>query len=68
MTTDDATVQWKEVLEDLGIEIVYALSPAAKGKVERPYRWIQDHLVRICARENISQIEEARTVLYDELY
>lgn len=68
MTADDATVQWKEVLEDLGVEIIYALSPAAKGKVERPYRWIQDHLVRICARENISRIEEARTVLYDELY
>lgn len=67
MTEDDATVQWKEVLKDLGVEIVYALSPAAKGKVERPYRWIQDHLVRICARENISRIEDAREVLYDEL-
>lgn len=67
MTADEATVQWKEVLGDLGIEIIYALSPAAKGKVERPYRWIQDHLVRICARENISRIAEGRTVLYDEL-
>lgn len=68
MTEDDATVQWKEVLQDLGIEIIYALSPAAKGKIERPYRWIQDHLVRICARENISRIEDARMALYEELY
>lgn len=68
MLEDDATVQWKEVLDDLDVEIIYALSPAAKGKVERPYRWIQDHLVRVCARENITRIEQAREVLYDELY
>jgi len=64
---DEAKVQWKEVLTDLGIKVIYALSPAAKGKVERPYRWIQDHLVRVCVRENISRIEEAREVLYQEL-
>lgn len=64
---EDAHVQWKEVLKDLGIEVIYALSPAAKGKVERPYRWIQDHLVRTCVREGITKIEEAREVLYWEI-
>lgn len=66
-TEEDAIVQWKEVLKDLGIEVIYALSPAAKGKVERPYRWIQDHLVRTCVREGITKIEQAREVLYWEL-
>lgn len=68
MKEENAIVQWKEVLKDLGIDVVYALSPAAKGKIERPYRWLQDHLVRTCAREQIRTIEDAREVLYEELH
>jgi len=64
---EDAIIQWKEVLRDLGIKVIYALSPAAKGKVERPYRWIQDHLVRTCVREGITTMDQAREVLYWEL-
>ena len=37
-TEEEAHVQWVEVLKDLGIEISYALSPQAKGKVERSYQ------------------------------
>jgi len=65
---EQAVVQWKEVLKDLSIEVVYALSPAAKGKVERPYQWLQDHLVRTCVREGITSIDQARQVLYEELH
>jgi L-rhamnose mutarotase len=68
MMEEQAVVQWKEVLKDLNIDVVYALSPAAKGKVERPYHWLQDHLVRTCVREGITSIEQARQVLYEELH
>jgi hypothetical protein len=64
---EEAVVQWKEVLNDLNIKVIYALSPAAKGKVERPYQWLQDHLVRTCVREGITKIEQAREVLCWEL-
>lgn len=64
----DAIIQWKEVLRDMNIEVIYALSPAAKGKVERPYRWIQDHLVRTCVRDGITKIDQAREVLYSEIH
>lgn len=67
-TEETAVVQWKEVMDQLQIEITYALSPAAKGKVERPYRWLQDHLVRTCLHERIDSIEESRKVLYEEIY
>lgn len=67
MLEADAFVQWKEVLKDLDIEVIYALSPAAKGKIERPYRWLQDHLVRTCAREEITTIDQAREILYQEI-
>lgn len=66
-TQEEAFVQWKEVLKDLNIEVTYALSPQAKGKVERPYQWLQDHVVRTCLRDRVQRIEEAREILYDEL-
>lgn len=68
LLTDQAEPQWKQVMNDLGINVIYSLSPQARGKVERPYGWLQDHLVRICARENIVDIKEARKVLYEEIH
>ena len=38
--TDEADPQWKQVLYDCRVKVTYALSPQAKGKIERPYRWI----------------------------
>jgi len=61
--TDEADPQWKQVLEDCGVKVTYALSPQAKGKIERPYRWIQDRLVRTCYRENIRDIKEGQLIL-----
>lgn len=51
----------------LGIDVTFALSPQAKGKVERPYRWLQDRIVRTCALEHISELEEVRDVLREEV-
>ena len=65
--TDEYLPQWKQVLNDCGIKVIYALSPQAKGKIERPYRWLQDHLIRICVRENVATIKEARRILAEEL-
>jgi hypothetical protein len=67
-TEEGAFVQWKEVMKDLSVEVVYALSPQAKGKVERPYRWLQDHLVRTCFREKVRKIGEAREILVEEVH
>ena len=61
--TDEANPQWKQVLDDCRVKVTYALSPQAKGKIERPYRWIQDRLVRTCYRENIRDIKEGQLIL-----
>ena len=62
--TDEANPQWKQVLDDCRVKVTYALSPQAKGKIERPYRWIQDRLVRTCCyRENIRNIKKAQLTL-----
>jgi hypothetical protein len=66
--TDEATPQFKQVLQDCGIELIYALSPQAKGKVERPYRWLQDRIVRTCAKEGIKELKDVRKVLQDLVY
>ena len=35
--------------------------------MERPYRWLQDRIVRTCAREKPSTLEEVREVLREEV-
>jgi len=54
-------------MSECKVKPIYALSPQAKGKIERPYRWLQDRIVRTCARENIRKIEETREVLAYEV-
>ena len=65
--TDEATPQWKQVLDDCNVKVTYALSPQAKGKIERPYQWLQDRLVRTCLRENVTDIEQAQMILKQEI-
>jgi hypothetical protein len=65
--TDGVDPQWKQVLQDFKVKVIYALSAQAKGKVERPYRWLQDRMVRTCALEGLKSMEEARAVLREEV-
>jgi len=65
--TDEADPQWKQVLNDCRVKITYALSPQAKGKIERPYGWLQDRIVRTCARENIRTLQQGRELLKAEV-
>jgi len=67
LLTDDVETQWGKVLHDCKVEPKYALSPQAKGKIERPYRWLQDRIVRTCARERIETVEGAGKVLKHEV-
>ncbi len=67
LQTDDVAPQWRQMMGLLKVDVTYALSPQAKGKIERPYRWLQDRIVRTCALENLTAIEDVRAVLKDEL-
>lgn len=67
LQTDDVETQWQKVMGQLSIKVSHALSPQAKGKIERPYRWLQDRIVRTCIYDNLSTIEEARNVLKNEV-
>jgi len=66
--TDEVDTQWKQVMNDCNVKVTYALSPQAKGKIERSYGWLQDRLIRTCVRENVTDIEGAQKILDQELY
>lgn len=66
--TDDVLTQWRQVVEDCGMNVIYALSPQAKGKIERPYQWLQDRIVRRCAKGGVKHIDDAREIVADEIY
>ncbi|MEA1976649.1 MAG: hypothetical protein U9N80_01970 [Chloroflexota bacterium] len=67
LQTDDIDTQWGKMMRLLGVDVIFALSPQAKGKIERPYRWMQDRIIRTCALENFRELAEAREVLQEEL-
>ncbi|MDE3111300.1 MAG: ISNCY family transposase [Acidobacteriota bacterium] len=54
-------------LRQLGVELLFANSPQAKGRVERSNRTQQDRLIKALRREGIRTIEEANRYL-DERY
>jgi hypothetical protein len=66
--TDEVDPQWKQAVNDCNVKVTHALSPQAKGKIERPYGWLQDRLVRTCIRDNVTDIREAQRVLNYEIH
>jgi len=68
LKTDEVNPQWKQAMTQLGIDVIYALSPQAKGKIERSYRWMQDRIVRTAAREKLVTLEQLRPILQQEVY
>lgn len=63
--TDEVDPQWKQVLNECKVSAVYALSPQAKGKIERPYRWLQERIVRTAVKQNIKTIAGLKRILKD---
>jgi hypothetical protein len=65
--TDETDPQFKQVQKELNINSTYALSPQAKGKIERPYQWLQDRVVRRCAKDHVTTFSETREIFRDEV-
>jgi hypothetical protein len=59
----DGFTQFGRALETLGIKLIYANSPQAKGRVERVNRVLQDRLVKALRYHNISSIQEGNKFL-----
>jgi len=55
--------QFGRLLDELGIELIEAHSPQAKGRIERLWGTLQDRLVKALREANASNVEEANQVL-----
>ena len=61
------TTQFTRVMRDLGIQQIFALSPQAKGRVERMLETFQDRLVTELRLAGASNIDQANLVLQEFL-
>ena len=60
---EDCETQFGRMLRQLGVEIIYANTPQAKGRVERSNRTLQDRLIKKMRLRGISDIEAANAYL-----
>lgn len=52
------------LMDELGIQLIAARSPQAKGRVERLFGTLQDRLVKELRRKGVSTLEAANNVLH----
>jgi transposase len=64
----DAITQFGRALETLGIQLICANSPQAKGRVERANHTFQDRLVKELRFRHINNYQDANTYLPSFLY
>jgi hypothetical protein len=55
--------QFERAMKELGVEMIHARSPQAKGRVERSNRTHQDRLVKLLRMAKITTMEEANKFL-----
>jgi len=55
--------EFERALKELGVDLIHAMSPQAKGRVERLFRTLQDRLVKEMRLRGIRTIEEANVFL-----
>jgi len=60
---EGALTQFGRAMKELGIEMIYAHSAPAKGRVERTFETLQDRLVREMRLQNICTIEEGNAFI-----
>jgi transposase len=63
LANKEPLTQFGRALEELGVEVIYAHSPQAKGRIERLFRTFQDRLIKEMRLKGIKTIEEANKFL-----
>jgi len=62
----DTLTQFERAMAELGIEVIHAHSPEAKGRVEKLFHTLQDRLIKELRLNGISTIKEANKFLEEE--
>ena len=63
VTTTEALTMFERSLNELGIELICASSPQAKGRVERANQTLQDRLIKEMRLRRINNYQEANAFL-----
>jgi hypothetical protein len=58
-----AKSQFERALAELGVDVIHANSPQAKGRIERLFKTFQDRLVKEMRLANVKSMDEANTFL-----
>jgi len=66
VSVEQAETQIQRALKELNIEIVYASSPQAKGRIERLFGFFQDRLINEIRLKGIKDYETANRFLEEE--
>lgn len=63
LKNQEALSQFGRALKELGVELIYAHSAPAKGRIERLFNTFQDRLIKEMRLENICTIDKANDFL-----
>ena len=55
--------QFERAMDELGVKVIHANSPQAKGRIERLFRTFQDRLIKEMRLANVCTLEEANRFL-----
>ena len=55
--------QFQRAMEELGVKVIHAHSPQAKGRIERLFRTFQDRVVKEMRLKGIKTVQEANSFL-----
>lgn len=59
--------EFERAMKELGVDVIHADSPQAKGRIERQFRTLQDRLIKEMRLRGIKTIEEANKFLEEYL-
>lgn len=59
----DLKTQLQRAMDTLGVELIFAHSPQAKGRVERLFRTLQDRLIKAMRLKGITSVEDGNRFL-----
>lgn len=62
LNNKDPMTQFARALEELGVEVIFANSPQAKGRIERLFKTFQDRLLKELRLEGAKTIDDANKV------
>jgi len=64
---DEPLSQFERAMKELGVEVIHAHTPQAKGRIERLFKTFQDRVIKEMRLRGISSIEEANKFLVEYL-